>query len=636
MLQKLSLFLVLIISFHCIGQTTYNPSVVSSNNYCTIKSVTLTDNETIVKIWVPKSKYKKARISAATVLVPLGDWDITSMRESGLDLASFPGFGTDTYLNQMMVNKIQEIRQALFDLKERGWLIKNLGAEQLDCLYKPAKGADGLEFTLHFDRVPAGIENLVLREIVRDTGWEWYNIKINNPVPSNLHYSLSEQQLKDNILADYDEITGIYEGISASKYKLACIKDKGVYKLIYISHPSNKIGWHLGDVKAVLHSSSTPSFFKADWYMSDRTKNSNSFAAFKTGVMEIVIDDDKETYLKMFPSATDKPINSSKNETWGGTAFALKDGYLITNYHVVDGANTIDIYGIKGDFSKSYRAMLIAKDMSNDLALLKIEDSLFSGFGIIPYSIKTSIADVGEDIFVLGYPLTSTMGDEIKLTTGIISSKTGFQGDIALYQISAPIQPGNSGGPLFDSRGNLIGIVCAKHADAESVGYAIKSSYLNNLIESVTSSKIIPDQNILSSLTLPNKVKKINNFVFMVKCSSSSNASSKEISLNRMLDQGDGAKLYLTRITLNPNQTILEFNGSNFVWCNIDSKCKIIVDGKSYFLTNAIGIPVSPEKINGQNIKFSLIFPAIPTDSKKLDFIESDSSRWRFYDVDLQ
>lgn len=66
------------------------------------------------------------------------------------------------------------------------------------------------------------------------------------------------------------------------------------------------------------------------------------------------------------------------------------------------------------------------------------------------------------------------MGDEIKLTTGVISSKTGFQGDVSLYQISAPIQPGNSGGPLFDNKGNLIGIVNAKHKGAENVGYAIK------------------------------------------------------------------------------------------------------------------------------------------------------------------
>ena len=69
--------------------------------------------------------------------------------------------------------------------------------------------------------------------------------------------------------------------------------------------------------------------------------------------------------------------------------------------------------------------------------------------------MNTTTSEVGEEVFVLGYPLTATMGDEIKLTTGVISSKSGFQGDISQYQISAPVQPGNSGGPLFDSKGNI-------------------------------------------------------------------------------------------------------------------------------------------------------------------------------------
>ena len=99
------------------------------------------------------------------------------------------------------------------------------------------------------------------------------------------------------------------------------------------------------------------------------------------------------------------------------------------------------------------------------------------------------------------------MGNEIKLTTGVISSGISSQGDASLYQISAPIQPGNSGGPLFDNNGNLIGIVSAKHRDEENVGYAIKSSYLSNLIKSSISASISPTDNKISSLSLTNKVK---------------------------------------------------------------------------------------------------------------------------------
>ncbi len=113
--------------------------------------------------------------------------------------------------------------------------------------------------------------------------------------------------------------------------------------------------------------------------------------------------------------------------------------------------------GINGDFSKSYSAKIIIEDKNNDLALIKIDDSNFKSTGTIPYVLGGQSIDVGNSIFVLGYPLRGSMGDEIKLTNGLISSKSGFKGDITSYQISAPIQPGNSGGPFLIKR--FIGIV---------------------------------------------------------------------------------------------------------------------------------------------------------------------------------
>lgn len=232
------------------------------------------------------------------------------------------------------------------------------------------------------------------------------------------------------------------------------------------------------------------------------------------------------SFIKTYPSYdmyVEKAEESKKDEMqlkeWTGTGFALKNGYVVTNYHVIENAKSINLQGINGDFSKQYNATIVATDKYNDLALLQIVDNNFKGFGSIPYNVKTSVSEVGEDIFVLGYPLTSSMGNEIKLTTGVISSKTGFQGDVSLYQISAPIQPGNSGGPLFDNKGNLVGIVNAKHKGAENVGYAIKTSYLKNLIESSISTSILPNNNQTAGLPLTEKVKSLKNYVFMISCS---------------------------------------------------------------------------------------------------------------------
>lgn len=216
----------------------------------------------------------------------------------------------------------------------------------------------------------------------------------------------------------------------------------------------------------------------------------------------------------------------AKEAGWTGTGFALKDGYIVTNYHVIEDATEITVKGIMGDFSKQMKAEVVTSDINSDLAILKINDSMFTGFGAIPYRIRTEVADVAEEVFVLGYPLTTTMGDEIKYTTGVISSKTGFQGDISLYQISAPVQPGSSGGPLFDSKGALIGIVNAKHQGAENVGYAIKASYMRNLIESYTSTSIIPTSSSIASMSRPDKIKAIKKFVFLIECSKKRASSS--------------------------------------------------------------------------------------------------------------
>lgn len=99
--------------------------------------------------------------------------------------------------------------------------------------------------------------------------------------------------------------------------------------------------------------------------------------------------------------------------------------------------------------STGFVAEVVATDKTNNLAIIKITDRNFNVFGTVPYTVKNQVLDVEENIWVLGYPLTQYLGNEIKLTNDLVSSKSGYQGDVATYQISAPVQPGNSGGPIF-------------------------------------------------------------------------------------------------------------------------------------------------------------------------------------------
>ena len=123
---------------------------------------------------------------------------------------------------------------------------------------------------------------------------------------------------------------------------------------------------------------------------------------------------------------------------------------------------------------------------------------------------------------MLGWPLGQELGEEIKLTTGSINSRTGFGEYQNCYQIQAPITNGNSGGPVFDSKGNIIGIVVGglnKELNlAENVGYAIKTLYLKALIENADLNIPFPNKNSISILSRPEKVKRVKKFVFLIEC----------------------------------------------------------------------------------------------------------------------
>ena len=399
------------------------------------------------------------------------------------------------------------------------------------------KGDSELHFTLYFPRLPGGTTTFGLHLAFEYTNgwmsgyaydwWNWKSLEVTNPYPQTPHLNMSESDIKSSIMANNDGICGIYEQVKSSSnsgYTLACIKHEGVYKLLYMDASDKSLPiegswpWEFGDVKAILRESASSGLFKGTWYMVRKVTNDNCYISFTGSSMKTIIDGNENLYIKMFPSTSQSGGTLENSGEWSGTGFALNNGYIVTNHHVVNGAKSITVLGVNGNADVEYKARVVGVDKNNDLALIMIDDYRFNGFGNVPYAVPNVTRDVGSDVFVLGYPLTTYMGDEIKLTNGIISSKTGYQGDVSTYQISAPVQPGNSGGPLFDNKGNVIGIVNAGIPGAENVGYAVKTSYLYNLVESVASTSIIPENNTIAGSSLAEKVKQVKDFVFFIKC----------------------------------------------------------------------------------------------------------------------
>lgn len=200
-----------------------------------------------------------------------------------------------------------------------------------------------------------------------------------------------------------------------------------------------------------------------------------------------------------------------------GSGIMIADGIIATNYHVVEDANKTEVVlNVNGE-QISYASRVLCVDKTNDLALLSIKDEKYKGITAVPFKIIPNVVDVGTSVFTMGYPMANVLGEELKVTDGIISSKSGFDGDIVTYQISAPIQPGNSGGALFDKKGNLVGITNAGVPGAENVGYAIKSSYLLNLIDSAPITIKVQIGLDTTEQELSNLVKKLTPCVVYIK-----------------------------------------------------------------------------------------------------------------------
>jgi S1-C subfamily serine protease len=218
-------------------------------------------------------------------------------------------------------------------------------------------------------------------------------------------------------------------------------------------------------------------------------------------------------------------INKNRSNSWSanGTGFFIDSrGYIATNYHVINGANEIQVEFTRAGNKQIYQTRVVKFDKQNDLAIIKITDNGFVPFDTIPYNFQKEIALVGNSVFTLGFPMAlSIMGEDIKFTDGKISSKTGFLGDVNSYQISVPIQPGNSGGPLFDFEGNLVGITSStvnrKLDLTENVNYAIKTSCLSNFIDVLDIELQLPYNQCLATKSITDKLRILSDYVVLIK-----------------------------------------------------------------------------------------------------------------------
>jgi len=231
------------------------------------------------------------------------------------------------------------------------------------------------------------------------------------------------------------------------------------------------------------------------------------------------------------------PINHKNEEgdiehPYGyGSGFIIsKSGLIVTNHHVVGGyennPSKIEVR-FSGD-DNLYQVKIISKDLNNDLAVLKIaEESLPKIFNKkIPYNInQMNPVKSGQAIYTIGYPLSDIMGQKPRMTNGTVSSPFGLDDDPTIFQLSCPIQSGNSGGPVFNTKGELSGVIKASIDDQaileldgslpQNVNFAIKSSYISNLLD-IKDQDLIKNKGFFTDLPLEEQVSHIEPFTCQI------------------------------------------------------------------------------------------------------------------------
>ena len=300
--------------------------------------------------------------------------------------------------------------------------------------------------------------------------------------------------------AKYKDDTTIWLGFGDKSYayiaftnpKWESINRNGEYKLRLITGRRAWVGTFAGFERTGekgIYSSGLKAEFLDDFaaaggvqvFLNQKPISALSLAGSRDALNQVISC--QKTYLEASGGAPEK--GKKGGESSGTGFFVSNDGHIVTNNHVIEGCKAIDVTPVGGRATSAY---VVSRDKTNDLAIIKTT---------MPPTVLPAIRSqprLGEPVYVFGFPLTGILATSGNFTTGTITAVSGMGDDTRFLQISAPVQPGNSGGPIIDKFGNVIGVVVAK-LDAlklaaltkdipQNVNFAIKSNITLNFLES--------------------------------------------------------------------------------------------------------------------------------------------------------
>lgn len=337
-------------------------------------------------------------------------------------------------------------------------------------------------------------------------------VRNDRPWPSDPVNETEARTYLDGQTGGLDRIEGIWLGQnSRSKWFIRRIDESRFVALVLESQDPL---WRPGMIRAQIESTQASAYPATVW--TETLQGFNTVIALdpsglsftfritvNNGIDRFLPLEVAETYFRQYPAIPGAAPGSQGSEVArpeiasGSGVLLTEDGVVATAAHVVSGASSIRVV-VGGN---EYDAEVVAVDVSNDVALIQVRG--FRGSSQIATIGDDAALRLGARVAAIGFPFSSRLGESPTYTEGTVSSlSAGFLDDARLIQISAPVQPGNSGGPLFNEVGEVIGIVMAtldplwtienRGAIPQNVNYAVRISYLMNLarIRSVS----IPDR----------------------------------------------------------------------------------------------------------------------------------------------
>ncbi len=328
-------------------------------------------------------------------------------------------------------------------------------------------------------------------------------------------------------------------------YRLAIVHDSTLHNYDYyaVLLESDDTNWTPGSLKGYLRRTAYSDYYEYlffdENFESEKgflPKDDNNWAYNTSQLIynELGLNIETSKYLvlfKVYPpfDRIGNPADTSLKGTGSGFLIS-KSGLIVTNHHVIENMNKIEVVFPEKNIKKSGTIKLV--DNKNDLAIIQLNDFKYSEISDsdIPYSIADfKSVKVGQEVFTLGFPVSDVLGSECsRLSIGNISSMYGLTENPVLMQISAPIQPGNSGGPVFNTKGEIAGVIVsslnssafwnAKGTMPQNVNFAIKSLYLQSLISMLSEGNELKESKTDKKKdSIENLVEKFKPFIVQIK-----------------------------------------------------------------------------------------------------------------------